>query len=182
MLHFELTSRSKPRPLNSPTPANLSLDLGPQGLPNQLERRFTEIGDVHAIGRRQNADDLVARFNIDEASDHADETTNAISVGVRAGGSRALGDQHERSAAIERGPKHDDAMCVSLTGRISANGELSHRLAGAGPKTAELNLIPPPVEGPGCHVSFVIWEDNPNGAIVNWHPRVSCDVFSGQTP
>ena len=26
------------------------------------------------------------------------------------------------------------------------------------------------------------WKDNPNGAFVNWHPQVSCDAFSGQTP
>jgi len=23
------------------------------------------------------------------------------------------------------------------------------------------------------------WKDNPNGTFVNWHPRVSCDGFSG---
>jgi hypothetical protein len=26
------------------------------------------------------------------------------------------------------------------------------------------------------------WKDNPNGTFVNWHPKVSCDAFSGQTP
>lgn len=26
------------------------------------------------------------------------------------------------------------------------------------------------------------WKDNPNGAFVNWHPNVSCEQFSGQTP
>lgn len=26
------------------------------------------------------------------------------------------------------------------------------------------------------------WKDNPNGAFVNWHPNVSCQQFSGQTP
>jgi hypothetical protein len=26
------------------------------------------------------------------------------------------------------------------------------------------------------------WKDNPNGAFVNWHPNVSCKLFSGQTP
>ena len=26
------------------------------------------------------------------------------------------------------------------------------------------------------------WKQNPNGAFVNWHPRVSCDAFGGQTP
>jgi hypothetical protein len=26
------------------------------------------------------------------------------------------------------------------------------------------------------------WKDNPNGAFVNWHPHVSCQSFSGQTP
>jgi hypothetical protein len=26
------------------------------------------------------------------------------------------------------------------------------------------------------------WKDNPNGAFVNWHPNVSCEKFSGQTP
>jgi hypothetical protein len=26
------------------------------------------------------------------------------------------------------------------------------------------------------------WKDNPNGMFVNWHPKVSCDAFSGQTP
>jgi hypothetical protein len=25
------------------------------------------------------------------------------------------------------------------------------------------------------------WKDNPNGAFVNWHPKVSCDSFSGQS-
>lgn len=25
------------------------------------------------------------------------------------------------------------------------------------------------------------WKDNPNGTFVNWHPKVSCDSFSGQT-
>jgi hypothetical protein len=25
------------------------------------------------------------------------------------------------------------------------------------------------------------WKDNPNGAFVNWHPKVSCASFSGQT-
>jgi hypothetical protein len=24
------------------------------------------------------------------------------------------------------------------------------------------------------------WKDNPNGAFVNWHPKVSCDSYSGQ--
>src|SRR3954453_23314625 len=24
------------------------------------------------------------------------------------------------------------------------------------------------------------WKDNPNGAFVNWHPRVSCETFAGQ--
>jgi hypothetical protein len=24
------------------------------------------------------------------------------------------------------------------------------------------------------------WKDNPNGAFVNWHPKVSCDSFAGQ--
>jgi hypothetical protein len=26
------------------------------------------------------------------------------------------------------------------------------------------------------------WKENPNGAFVNWHPQVSCQSFSGQTP
>ena len=26
------------------------------------------------------------------------------------------------------------------------------------------------------------WKDNPNGAFVNWHPNVSCESFTGQTP
>jgi hypothetical protein len=26
------------------------------------------------------------------------------------------------------------------------------------------------------------WKENPNGAFVNWHPNVSCQPFSGQTP
>jgi hypothetical protein len=26
------------------------------------------------------------------------------------------------------------------------------------------------------------WKENPNGAFVNWHPKVSCDGFSGQNP
>jgi hypothetical protein len=26
------------------------------------------------------------------------------------------------------------------------------------------------------------WKDNPNGAFVNWHPKVSCDSFAGQKP
>src|SRR4030095_12785686 len=26
------------------------------------------------------------------------------------------------------------------------------------------------------------WKDNPNGMFVNWHPKVSCEAFSGQTP
>jgi hypothetical protein len=26
------------------------------------------------------------------------------------------------------------------------------------------------------------WKDNPNGAFVNWHPKVSCDSFGGQNP
>ena len=26
------------------------------------------------------------------------------------------------------------------------------------------------------------WKNNPNGAFVNWHPDVSCEAFSGQTP
>jgi hypothetical protein len=25
------------------------------------------------------------------------------------------------------------------------------------------------------------WKDNPNGAFVNWHPKVSCKQFNGQT-
>ena len=25
------------------------------------------------------------------------------------------------------------------------------------------------------------WKDNPNGAFVNWHPKVSCDMFDGQS-
>jgi len=24
------------------------------------------------------------------------------------------------------------------------------------------------------------WKDNPNGAFVNWHPKVSCQQFGGQ--
>jgi len=26
------------------------------------------------------------------------------------------------------------------------------------------------------------WKENPKGAFVNWHPNVSCESFSGQTP
>jgi hypothetical protein len=26
------------------------------------------------------------------------------------------------------------------------------------------------------------WKENPNGAFVNWHPKVSCDSFGGQKP
>jgi hypothetical protein len=26
------------------------------------------------------------------------------------------------------------------------------------------------------------WKDNPNGAFVNWHPRVSCTAYAGQNP
>ena len=26
------------------------------------------------------------------------------------------------------------------------------------------------------------WKSNPNGAFVNWHPRVSCDAFGGGSP
>jgi hypothetical protein len=26
------------------------------------------------------------------------------------------------------------------------------------------------------------WKENPNGAFVNWHPKVSCEQFSAQTP
>jgi hypothetical protein len=26
------------------------------------------------------------------------------------------------------------------------------------------------------------WKENPNGTFVNWHPKVSCDGFSGQNP
>jgi hypothetical protein len=26
------------------------------------------------------------------------------------------------------------------------------------------------------------WKENPNGAFVNWHPKVSCDAFSAQNP
>jgi hypothetical protein len=26
------------------------------------------------------------------------------------------------------------------------------------------------------------WKDNPNGAFVNWHPKVSCASFAGQNP
>jgi hypothetical protein len=26
------------------------------------------------------------------------------------------------------------------------------------------------------------WKDNPNGAFVNWHPNVSCELFSGKNP
>lgn len=26
------------------------------------------------------------------------------------------------------------------------------------------------------------WKDNPNGAFVNWHPKVSCAAFAGQNP
>jgi len=26
------------------------------------------------------------------------------------------------------------------------------------------------------------WKDNPNGTFVNWHPKVSCDRFSGHNP
>ncbi|MBV9679562.1 MAG: hypothetical protein JO185_24710 [Acidobacteriaceae bacterium] len=26
------------------------------------------------------------------------------------------------------------------------------------------------------------WKDNPNGAFVNWHPKVSCEAFAGQNP
>jgi hypothetical protein len=24
------------------------------------------------------------------------------------------------------------------------------------------------------------WKDNPSGAFVNWHPKVSCDAFAGR--
>jgi len=26
------------------------------------------------------------------------------------------------------------------------------------------------------------WKDNPTGTFVNWHAKVSCDAFNGQTP
>jgi hypothetical protein len=26
------------------------------------------------------------------------------------------------------------------------------------------------------------WKDNPNGAFVNWHPKVSCDTYDGPNP
>lgn len=26
------------------------------------------------------------------------------------------------------------------------------------------------------------WKENPNGAFVNWHPKVSCEAFGGQIP
>jgi hypothetical protein len=26
------------------------------------------------------------------------------------------------------------------------------------------------------------WKENPNGAFVNWHPKVSCEQFSPQNP
>ncbi len=26
------------------------------------------------------------------------------------------------------------------------------------------------------------WKDNPTGTFVNWHPKVSCDSFSGRNP
>jgi hypothetical protein len=26
------------------------------------------------------------------------------------------------------------------------------------------------------------WKENPNGAFVNWHPKVSCEAFAGQNP
>jgi len=26
------------------------------------------------------------------------------------------------------------------------------------------------------------WNDNPNGAFVNWHPNVACESFAGQNP
>jgi hypothetical protein len=26
------------------------------------------------------------------------------------------------------------------------------------------------------------WKENPSGTFVNWHPKVSCDAFSGQQP
>jgi hypothetical protein len=26
------------------------------------------------------------------------------------------------------------------------------------------------------------WKNNPNGAFVNWHPKVSCNNFAGQKP
>jgi hypothetical protein len=26
------------------------------------------------------------------------------------------------------------------------------------------------------------WKENPNGAFVNWHPKVSCEAFDGQNP
>jgi hypothetical protein len=26
------------------------------------------------------------------------------------------------------------------------------------------------------------WKENPNGTFVNWHPKVSCDAFTGQNP
>jgi hypothetical protein len=26
------------------------------------------------------------------------------------------------------------------------------------------------------------WKENPNGAFVNWHPKVSCEAFSGKQP
>jgi hypothetical protein len=29
---------------------------------------------------------------------------------------------------------------------------------------------------------WAAWKENPNGAFVNWHPNVSCQTFSGQTP
>jgi hypothetical protein len=26
------------------------------------------------------------------------------------------------------------------------------------------------------------WKENPSGTFVNWHPKVSCEGFSGQSP
>jgi hypothetical protein len=35
---------------------------------------------------------------------------------------------------------------------------------------------------PGSHTLHVwAWKDNPNGAFMNWHPNVSCELFGGQT-
>jgi len=31
------------------------------------------------------------------------------------------------------------------------------------------------------HAACLALEDNPNGAFVNWHPNVSCELFGGLT-
>ena len=65
-----------------------------------------------------------------------------------------------------------DALAREARGAAGAQGQLMH-----------LFESPNRFGLPAFYTLHVwAWKDNPTGTFVNWHPKVSCDAFSGQNP